>query len=113
MIVSPGVPLDIDLLVEARRLDRPIWGETELAARFCNGPVIAVTGSNGKSTVTTMIAEILRRAGESPLVGGNLDTPLSELLDEGSERVHVLELASFQLETLYSLRPTIAIAWSV
>lgn len=113
VVVSPGVPLEIELLRAARALARPVWGETELAARYCHGRVIAVTGSNGKSTVTTMIGEILGRAGESAGVGGNLGTPLSDLLRERTDGVFVLELSSFQLETLQSLRPEIALVLNI
>lgn len=109
VVVSPGVALDVELLREARARRLPVWGETELAARYCSGPVIGVTGSNGKSTVTTMIGAILRTAGEPVRVGGNLETPLSALLDEGPAGPYVLELSSFQLETLHSLRPEVAV----
>jgi len=113
VVVSPGVPAENGLLRKARSLGLPVWGEVELAARFCRGKVIGVTGSNGKSTVTTMIGEILRRCGESCRVGGNLDIPFSDLLSGGDRGVYVLELSSFQLETLESLRPDIALVLNV
>ncbi len=110
LIVSPGVPSDIELLSRARELDLPIWGEIELAARFCRGRIIGITGSNGKSTVTTMIGGILRGAGVAGGTGGNLDRPFADLLDQDSpQATHVLELSSFQLETLQTLRPDVAV----
>ena len=110
IVVSPGVPLGIELLRRAADAGLPIWGEAEIAARHCRGTAIGVTGSNGKSTVTTMIGTILERAGVDGRVGGNLDTPFSELLSpEDREAVYVLELSSFQLETLHSLRPAVAL----
>ncbi len=113
VVVSPGVPPGIELLRRARALGRPVWGETELAARYCGGRVIAITGSNGKSTVTTMVGAILRRAGRSVAVGGNLGTPLADLLREGPAATYVLELSSFQLETLHSLHPQVAVVLNV
>ncbi len=110
LIVSPGVPADIELLSRARELQLPIWGEIELAARFCRGRVTGITGSNGKSTVTTMIGGILRGAGIPGGTGGNLDRPFADLLEQdGPQAHHVLELSSFQLETTESLRPDVAL----
>jgi len=110
LIVSPGVPPGIELLSRARELDLPVWGEIELAARFCRGRVTAITGSNGKSTVTTMIGGILRGAGVAGGTGGNLDRPFADLLGEDSPQArHALELSSFQLETVQTLRPDVAV----
>jgi UDP-N-acetylmuramoylalanine--D-glutamate ligase len=110
VVVSPGVPSEIDLLRKARKLRLPVWGEIELAARFCRGRVIGITGSNGKSTVTSMSGEILRAAGLPGGTGGNLATPFCELLSEdGPAAVHALELSSFQLETVESFRPDVAV----
>jgi UDP-N-acetylmuramoylalanine--D-glutamate ligase len=109
VVVSPGVPPEIELLRKARELKLPVWGEIELAARYCHGRVIGVTGSNGKSTVTTMIGAILEQAGVGARVGGNLDRPFADLLVPEANTVYVLELSSFQLETLESLRPEVAV----
>jgi UDP-N-acetylmuramoylalanine--D-glutamate ligase len=109
VVVSPGVPTEIEVLGEARRRGLPVWGEIELAARFCRGRVIGITGSNGKSTVTSMTGRILRGAGVPGGTGGNLDTPFCELLaDDGPDAVHALELSSFQLETVESFSPLVA-----
>ena len=110
VVLSPGVPPGLELLREARRLEIPIWGEIELASRFCRGHVIAVTGSNGKSTVTTMVGAILRTSGLLGGLGGNLDEPFTQMLDQDRRDAwHALELSSFQLETTESLRPEIAV----
>jgi UDP-N-acetylmuramoylalanine--D-glutamate ligase len=110
LVISPGVPSDVELLRAARDRGVPVWAETELAARFCRGRVIGITGSNGKSTVTTMAGQILRGAQIPGGTGGNLDTPFSELL-AADERyaVHAVELSSFQLEWVEALRPDVAV----
>jgi UDP-N-acetylmuramoylalanine--D-glutamate ligase len=100
VVTSPGVPPDVPVLAEARLRQVPVWGEVELAWRYCRGRVLGITGSNGKSTVTSMAGTILRAAGIPGGTGGNLGTPLSELLAEDApEAVHAVELSSFQLET--------------
>jgi UDP-N-acetylmuramoylalanine--D-glutamate ligase len=103
VVVSPGVRSDSPIVTEARLRQVPVWGEVELAWRFCRGRVLGITGSNGKSTVTSMAGAILRAAGIAGGTGGNLGTPLSELLaEDGPEAVHAVEISSFQLETIDS-----------
>ncbi len=110
LVLSPGVPLDIDVVRAARDLSVPVWGEVELAARFTRGRIVGITGSNGKSTVTAMTGAILRSAGIGGGTGGNLDTPLAGLLDhDAADAVHALELSSFQLETIETFRPFVAV----
>ena len=110
VVVSPGVPPEIDLLQRARKLGVPVWGEIELASRFCRGKIIGITGSNGKSTVTTMIGGILRGAGIGGGTGGNLERPFADLLEHDEPAAwHALELSSFQLETVETFRPDIAV----
>jgi UDP-N-acetylmuramoylalanine--D-glutamate ligase len=110
VVISPGVPTDVALLERARELQLPLWGEVELAIRYCRGRVVGVTGSNGKSTVTTMVGGILRTAGIGGGTGGNLDRPLSELLeDDAPDAWHALELSSFQLDTVETLRADVAV----
>jgi len=113
IVVSPGVPLDIPLLVEAGKHSMPVIGEIELAYRHLNGTVIAVTGSNGKSTVTSLIGEILRVAGREPIVAGNIGEPLIASLDFERPRTYVLELSSFQLETVDKFRANVALLLNV
>jgi UDP-N-acetylmuramoylalanine--D-glutamate ligase len=103
IIVSPGVSLREPFLVRAAERGVPITGDIELFAREAKAPVAAITGTNGKSTVTTLIARMAERAGRYVLAGGNLGRPALELLDEASPDLYVLELSSFQLETTRSL----------
>lgn len=112
VVVSPGVPAETGLLVEARRRGIPVVGDVELFARAVTKPVIAVTGSNGKSTVATLSAEILRAQGFSAPAGGNLGPPALELLGDDVD-CYVLELSSFQMETTDSLRPIAAAVLNV
>ncbi len=110
VVLSPGVPFDAEVAEHARRRGIPVWAELELAARFARGRMIGITGSNGKSTVTAMTGAILRSAGIAGATGGNLDTPLADLLDGDSpEAVHALELSSFQLEAIETFRPSVAV----
>jgi UDP-N-acetylmuramoylalanine--D-glutamate ligase len=113
VVISPGVPLDIPLLVEAGKRSMPVIGEIELAYRHLNGTVIAVTGSNGKSTTTSLIGEILRVAGREPIVAGNIGEPLIASLDFERPRTYVLELSSFQLETVDKFRANVALLLNV
>lgn len=109
VIVSPGVRPDTEVLADARRRGVPVWGELELASRFCRGRILGITGTNGKSTTTSMAGAILRSAGIPGGTGGNLGTPLSELLEQDSEAaVHAVEISSFQLETVDAFRASIA-----
>ncbi|MBW2471918.1 MAG: UDP-N-acetylmuramoyl-L-alanine--D-glutamate ligase, partial [Deltaproteobacteria bacterium] len=107
LVVSPGLPLDLRVVREARRRGIEVIGDIELFARAVRQPVAAITGSNGKSTVTTMIAEMAVRSGRQMPAGGNLGTPALDLLDMPAEG-YLLELSSFQLELTDSLRPTVA-----
>ncbi len=102
LIVSPGIALTEPVIIAAQHKNIPIIGDIELFAEAAKAPVIAITGSNGKSTVTTLLGEIAKNAGIKVAVGGNLGTPALDLLSEDIE-LYVLELSSFQLETTYSL----------
>jgi UDP-N-acetylmuramoylalanine--D-glutamate ligase len=102
VVASPGVPLAAPLLVEARRRGLEVVGDVELFARAVTAPVAAVTGTNGKSTVTTLLARMAERAGRRVRFGGNLGEPALDLLDRQAE-LYVLELSSYQLETTTSL----------
>ena len=110
VVLSPGVPVSTPVVAEARRLGLPVWGEVELASRFCRGRILAITGSNGKSTTTSMAGTILRASGIPGGTGGNLGTPLTELLgDDGPDAVHAVELSSFQLETIQAFHAAVAV----
>jgi UDP-N-acetylmuramoylalanine--D-glutamate ligase len=108
VVVSPGVPMDRPLLAEARRRGLPIVAEVELAFPFLNGPVVAITGSNGKSTTTAMTGDMLRAAGLAVEVCGNIGRPLTEAVDGPPGRVFVVELSSFQIEGIQTFRPRAA-----
>lgn len=114
IVVSPGVPVDAPPLVQARSLGESVIGEIELAAHFLAGPIIAITGSNGKTTTTTLAGEIMTAGGFSALVGGNIGTPAISLADRAKpETVVVLEISSFQLETVQTFRPKVAVVLNV
>ena len=104
LVVSPGVALNQHAIAEAVVNGVSAIGDIELFARQAKAPVVAITGSNGKSTVTTLVYEMARTAGLNVRVGGNLGTPALELLDEHEPDLYVLELSSFQLETTSSLK---------
>lgn len=114
IVVSPGVPVDAPPLVQARTLGETVIGEIELAARFLPGPIVAITGSNGKTTTTTLAGEILSAGGLKTVVGGNIGTPAISLADGiGQETVAVLEVSSFQLETIQTFRPRVAVVLNI
>jgi UDP-N-acetylmuramoylalanine--D-glutamate ligase len=114
IVVSPGVPVDAPMLVQARAMGEAVIGEIELAAQFLPGPIVAITGSNGKTTTTTLTGEILAAGGLSTLVGGNIGTPAISLAERAKpETVIVLEVSSFQLETIQTFRPKIAVVLNV
>jgi UDP-N-acetylmuramoylalanine--D-glutamate ligase len=114
IVVSPGVPLDTPELVAARAVGLPIIGELELAARFLQGKVLAITGSNGKTTTTTLCGEIFQRAGLATVVAGNIGVPVISLAAETTPATwSVLEVSSFQLETTESFHPNIAVVLNV
>lgn len=114
IVVSPGVPVDAPLLQQARSLGEVVIGEIELAAQFLRGPIVAITGSNGKTTTTTLTGEILTAAGLPTLVGGNIGTPAISLAQRAvSETAIVLEVSSFQLETIQAFHPKIAVVLNV
>ena len=114
IVVSPGVPVDAPPLVQARSLGETVIGEIELAAQFLPGPIVAITGSNGKTTTTTLTGEIMTAAGLPALVGGNIGTPAISLAERAKpDTVVVLEISSFQLETIQTFRPKIAVVLNV
>ena len=138
IVVSPGVPMSTPEVVQAKAFGLPVIGELELASRFLQGKVVAITGSNGKTTTTTLIGEILKAAGLPTLVGGNIGTPVVDLIAESVELsreheqkagpsaahqddnfsrsgdvVSVLEVSSFQLETVEEFKPWIAVVLNI
>ena len=114
IVVSPGVPVDSPALVQARALGEPVIGEIELAARFLPKNMVAITGSNGKTTTTTLIGEIISAGGYPTRVGGNIGTPAISLVATARrDSVIVLEVSSFQLETIQTFRPKVAVVLNV
>ncbi len=110
VVVSPGVPTEQPIFDEARQRGVEIIGELELAWRFVQGRVIAITGTKGKSTTTTLIGRMLSADGRHVLVGGNIGVPLSAQVEASTaDTVHVVETSSFQLETTTTFRPWIAL----
>ncbi|HVJ04032.1 MAG TPA: UDP-N-acetylmuramoyl-L-alanine--D-glutamate ligase [Candidatus Saccharimonadales bacterium] len=109
IVVSPGVPGNVDPLQHARRLGIPVIGEIELTARFLQGNIVAITGSNGKTTTTTLTGEIIASGGRKTLVGGNIGTPAITFVEQSSADTWVvLEISSFQLESIETFRPHIS-----
>jgi len=114
IVVSPGVPVDVPLLEQARAQGIPVIGEIELAARFLKGRIVAITGSNGKTTTTALTGEVLSMGGWESLVGGNIGTAAISLVDESTDDSYlVLEVSSFQLETVQSFHPLIAVVLNI
>jgi UDP-N-acetylmuramoylalanine--D-glutamate ligase len=114
IVVSPGVPLDTPELVQVRNFGLPILGELELASRFLKGKTLAITGSNGKTTTTSLCGEILSAAFPHVQVGGNIGVPVIALVDESCEDGwSVLEVSSFQLETTQQFHPDIAVILNI
>ncbi|MCG8074535.1 MAG: UDP-N-acetylmuramoyl-L-alanine--D-glutamate ligase [Candidatus Thiodiazotropha taylori] len=112
LVVSPGVALDQPLIQAAMQRGVEVLGDVELFARVAKAPVIAITGSNGKSTVTTLLGEMARMAGVKVAVGGNLGEPALDLLDDEVD-LYILELSSFQLESTWSLKPRASVVLNI
>ena len=109
MVLSPGVPIDLPEIARARAAGVTVIGELELASRWLRGPIVAITGTKGKSTTTTLVGRMLEAAGKRVLVGGNIGYPVSAQVDASTaDTVHVIEASSFQLETTDTFRPWIA-----
>ena len=106
VVPSPGVPRDAPVLAAAERRGIPVWSEIELAFRLLACPLVAITGTNGKSTTTSLVGLALERAGRRTFIGGNLGTPLISALDQAPE-IAVAEVSSFQLEWVERLRPRV------
>ena len=109
IVVSPGVPMDTPEVRQAISFGLPVIGEVELASRFLQGQIVAITGSNGKTTTTSLVGKIFSDAGLPTLVGGNIGLPVIDLVEMSTpETTSVLEVSSFQLETIEDFHPHIA-----
>ena len=110
VIPSPGVPADAPLLKAAQEKHLTVWSEIELADRFLEGRLVGITGSNGKTTTTSLVHHILQTAGFSTLVAGNIGTPMiSRVALTSADTITVAELSSFQLELIETFHPDIAV----
>jgi UDP-N-acetylmuramoylalanine--D-glutamate ligase len=103
LVVSPGVAISEPAIQAAQAMGIPVLGDIELFACYAEAPVVAITGSNGKSTVTLLVEAMARQAGKQVLAGGNLGLPALEMLEKPVPDLYILELSSFQLETTYTL----------
>ncbi len=109
IVISPGIPFDLPFLCEARELGIPVWGEIELAYSQCNSPLFAITGTNGKTTTTTLLGDVVRTAHPGTKTLGNIGEPFTEyVLSMKPETPAVLEISSFQLETIHCFKPHVA-----
>jgi UDP-N-acetylmuramoylalanine--D-glutamate ligase len=114
IVLSPGVPADLEPLESARQRGATVIGEVELASYFLQGPIMGITGSNGKTTTTALAGHILRESKVAVQVGGNIGTPVTAMIDSSRpDQWNVLELSSFQLETICRFRAHIAMALNV
>ena len=114
MVVSPGVPSNATVIVEARKRGIKVVSEMEAASWFCKAPIVAITGSNGKTTTTTLLGKILEEAQQKHVVAGNIGTAFSGVVQELTESdVAVLEVSSFQLDHIETFRPKIAVILNI
>lgn len=106
VVLSPGVPTDAEFVLELKNAGIPIWGEIELGYHFAKGKVVAITGTNGKTTTTTLVGQIMKNYYQSVYVIGNIGAPYTDIADlTTDETVTVAEMSSFQLETIHDFRP--------
>ncbi len=109
LVISPGVPIDSDMVVSFEKKGIPVWGEIELAYAFSRGEVIAITGTNGKTTTTTLVGEIMSAYKPSVFVVGNIGNPYTDIaMDTKEDSVVVAEISSFQLETIHTFAPKVS-----
>ena len=114
IVMSPGVPLTIPPLGAARRKGVPIVSEIEVAFRYLQGEIVAITGSNGKTTTTSLVGEVLNSTGRPVQVGGNIGTAMSSLVDSsGPTTINVIEVSSFQLDGIQKFRPRVAVLTNI
>lgn len=109
MVISPGIPVDAPFVLRVKALGLPVWSEIELAYFFEKGTVCAITGTNGKTTTTTLVGEILKAYNSRTFVVGNIGTPYTSIADEtGEDTLTVAEISSFQLETIIKFKPHVS-----
>jgi UDP-N-acetylmuramoylalanine--D-glutamate ligase len=112
--ISPGVPSTVNLVQQAQRNGQKVYAEIEVASWFCPAPIVAITGSNGKTTTTSLVGYLFRKAGLQTVVAGNIGYPFSDYVGElGPEHVVVLELSSFQLDHIDTFRPRVRVLLNI
>lgn len=110
VVISPGVPYDLPFVHRAREMGIPVVGEIEVASWFCGAPIVAVTGSNGKTTTTALLGEIFERDGWEVTVAGNIGSPFSDVADSiPPQSIAIVEVSSFQLETIADFAPGVSV----
>ena len=108
-VLSPGVPTDIDFVMYIKSKNIPVWGEIELAYNFAKGKVVAITGTNGKTTTTSLVGQIMQEYYESVYIVGNIGNPYTDVaMDMNENTVSVAEISSFQLETIQNFHPVVS-----
>lgn len=113
LVLSPGIPIDHPIAVAFKRKGKAVLGETELAARYMKATILAVTGTNGKTTTVSMLAQVLEKGGLEAKTCGNVGIPMIDFCEMKEDAVAVAEISSFQMETLNSLRPHIAVILNI
>ncbi len=114
LIVCPGIPLNSDIIVKAKSLGKKVYGEIEVASWFCTVPIVAITGTNGKTTTTALTGEIFKSAGFNSIVCGNIGKPFASVLNQIKEdSIIILEVSSFQLTTIEKFKPEVAIILNI
>ena len=109
MVISPGIPVDAPFALKVKEAGIPVWSEIELAYTYEKGTVAAITGTNGKTTTTTLVGEIMKAYNDKTFVVGNIGIPYTSLSDQSSaDSVTVAEISSFQLETIHTFRPHVS-----
>ncbi|MBM2846657.1 MAG: UDP-N-acetylmuramoylalanine/D-glutamate ligase, partial [Bacteroidetes bacterium] len=110
VVLSPGVPSDSRIVVQAKAAGRSVVSEIEAASWFCPGPIVAITGTNGKTTTTTLVGRIFEDAKEPAMVAGNIGLAFSQVVDQVTEQsTAILEVSSFQLDHIETFRPKVAV----
>ena len=114
MVVSPGVPSNLNLVQHAMKVGLKVYSEVEVASWFCRAPIVAITGSNGKTTTTTLIGKIFEKSGRKTVVAGNIGYPISDYVaDMDEQAVAVLEVSSFQLDHVDTFKPKVAVLLNI
>lgn len=113
LVLSPGIPVDHPLAISFKRSGKAVLGETELAARYLRCPIVAVTGTNGKTTVVSMLESVFRQGGLAAKACGNIGSPMITMSQEREDAIAVAEISSFQMETLHSLCPHVGVILNI